>query len=433
MISVNLAGEHWLYQRSMRANIDHRALYRLPWSLSDNPIAWLEPTQQCNLACDGCYRENVNSHRTMEQVQSDLDVFAAQRNFDGVSIAGGDPLLHPELPQIISRVRAMGRKSIINTNGKALTRELLIELKDAGLLGLTFHVDSRQGRPGWRGKTEKETNELRQELVDLVCSVGDLSIAFNSTVYEDTVDQVPDVVDFATRNIGKVDTVVFILFRAAKLEQFDYYAWGRKVEMGKLVYTETENPERRTDLDAREIAAAIRRADPAYEPCAYLNGTEKPDSLKWLVAMRIGSPGRVHGYVGPKFMEFTQAAYHLTSGRYLSYAPHWTLGTGRSVMSTALFDRGVRRARRSWLRSIAADPRYLLAKQHMQSLVVIQPIDILEDGRANMCDGCPDMTVHDGKLVWSCRLEELRCFGQWVQAVPCKPGAKEPVQLPVTG
>ena len=35
-----------------------------------------------------------------------------------------------------------------------------------------------------------------------------------------------------------------------------------------------------------------------------------------------------------------------------------------------------------------------------------------------MCDGCPDMTVHEGKLVWSCRLEEPRTFGTFVQSVP---------------
>jgi hypothetical protein len=54
----------------------------------------------------------------------------------------------------------------------------------------------------------------------------------------------------------------------------------------------------------------------------------------------------------------------------------------------------------------------------LQSILVIQPIDLLEDGTDNMCDGCPDMTVHDGKLVWSCRLEEPRAFGQFVHAVP---------------
>ena len=36
----------------------------------------------------------------------------------------------------------------------------------------------------------------------------------------------------------------------------------------------------------------------------------------------------------------------------------------------------------------------------------------------SMCDGCPDITVYDDKLVWSCRMEELINFGDWVRAVP---------------
>jgi hypothetical protein len=35
-----------------------------------------------------------------------------------------------------------------------------------------------------------------------------------------------------------------------------------------------------------------------------------------------------------------------------------------------------------------------------------------------MCDGCPDMTVYNGELVWSCRMEELKKFGCWVRTVP---------------
>jgi hypothetical protein len=354
----------------------------------------------------------------MSEVQADLDTFAALRNFDGVSIAGGDPLLHPRVVEIVRRVTAMGRKAIINTNGKALTREMLVDLKRAGLVGITFHVDSRQGRPGWRDRTEKETNPLRQEYADLVASVGGISCAFNSTVYEETLHEVPDVLDWAGRNMGKVHTVVFILFRAAKLADYDYYAGPKKVEMENLVYTETERPGRRTDIDAHEVVRTIRERHPDFAPSAYLNGTEKPDSLKWLAALRVGSNERIHGYAGAKFMEATQAGYHLLSGRYLSYAPRWTLGTGRTVMSTALFDSGVRRASRSWLRSVARSPMHALETQHLQTVLIIQPIDILEDGRANMCDGCPDMTTHDGRLVWSCRLEEQRKWGQWIQAVP---------------
>jgi hypothetical protein len=401
----------------MPAPLDHRSLYRLPWNLADNPIAWLEPTQACNLACDGCYRENVKQHKSLHEVQADLDVFARLRNFDGVSIAGGDPLMHPELPAIVRRVTAMGRKPIINTNGLALTKDLLLELKTAGLVGMTFHVDSRQGRPGWRDKTEVQMNELRSTYADLVASVGGLACAFNSTVYEETLHEVPDLVDWAGRNVGKVHTMVFILFRAAALQQFDYFAGGRKVDIGALVYGEQQK--RRLDLNAREVVDVIRERHPDFSPCAYLNGTAQPDSFKWLLSMRVASPRKTYGWVGPKFLEMTQSAYHLWAGRYMSYAPRSMLSVGRSVLLGAWpLDRGVRNAAAAWAGTLARRPFEAFRELHLQSILVIQPSEVLEDGTANMCDGCPDMTVHDGKLVWSCRLEEPRAFGQFVTAVP---------------
>ncbi len=192
----------------MARALDHRSLYRSPWNLADNPIAWLEPTQACNLACEGCYRQNIKTHKSLDEVQADLDVFARLRNFDGVSIAGGDPLMHPDLAGIVRRVTAMGRKAIINTNGLAMTREILVELKAAGLVGLTFHVDSHQGRPGWRNKTEVEMCELRQTYADLVASVGGMACSFNSTVYEETLHEVPDLIDWAQKNVDCVHTMV---------------------------------------------------------------------------------------------------------------------------------------------------------------------------------------------------------------------------------
>lgn len=410
----------------MPAALDHRTLYRLPWSLSDNPIAWIEPTQACNLACQGCYRQNVKQHKSLEEVQADLDVFARLRNFDGVSIAGGDPLVHPDIPAIVRRIAAMGRKPIINTNGMALTKELLKDLKDAGLAGFTFHVDSRQGRPGWRDKTEVEMNELRSTYAEMVAGVGGISCNFNSTVYGDTLHEVPDLVDWAARNAGIVHTMVFILFRAAALEQFDYLAGGKKVDVSSLVYGDEEFTKQRTDINAREVVDVIRARMPDFAPCAYLNGTAEPDSFKWLLSMRVVSGGRTYGWVGARFMEAAQVAYHLWTGRYMSYSAPESLTVGRRVLAAAWpFDAGVRRATGAWLRSMVRHPIDALRKQHLQSIVIIQPIDILEDGTQNMCDGCPDMTVHEGKLVWSCRLEEPRAFGAFVNAVPKKrPGAR---------
>jgi hypothetical protein len=249
--------------------------------------------------------------------------------------------------------------------------------------------------------------------------VGGLACSFNSTVYGDTLHEVPDLVDWAGKNAGIVHTMVFILFRAAALSQFDYFAGPKKVDVSSLVYGDENFLKQRTDINAREVVDLIRTRIPDFAPCAYLNGTTQPDSFKWLLSMRVVSGGRTYGWVGPKFMELTQAAYHLKSGRYMSYAAPSSLSVGRTVLATAWpLDAGVRRATGAWLRHLAESPAEALRKQHMQSIVIIQPIDMAEDGNENMCDGCPDMTVHEGKLVWSCRLEELRAFGVNVRASP---------------
>lgn len=69
----------------------------------------------------------------------------------------------------------------------------------------------------------------------------------------------------------------------------------------------------------------------------------------------------------------------------------------------------------------------------MQSIMIIQPVDLLPNGDQSMCDGCPDITYwkeKDGteKLVWSCRLEELIQYGNFLRMVP-----KQKESIPLNG
>ncbi len=398
--------------------VNHRELYRLPWNLADNAISWLEPTSQCNLACDGCYRENVTgSHKSFDDVAAEIDTFLRLRNCDGISIAGGEPLMHPNIIEIVRHCTKRGIKPIINSNGGLLTKELLHELKKAGAFGFTFHIDSKQGRPKWKDKNELDLNELRLHFAEMLASEGGLSCSFNSTVYEDTLQYTPELVDWAAKHIDIVQVMVFILYRAAAPQiPFDWYAGGRKIDMGNLVYSETR--ERKIDMQAPEVVAKIRERFPEFTPCAYLNGTEKPDSFKWLLTGRIGSREKIYGYVGPKFMEINQAGYHMMSGKYLAYASPSMTSLGRTMMLLSPFDHGVRSAAGKFLSSSIANPLRLFKGMHYQSIMIIQPVDFMPNGGQNMCDGCPDMTLHNGELVWSCRMEELKHFGCWVRTVP---------------
>jgi pyruvate-formate lyase-activating enzyme len=399
---------------------DHRDLYRLPWSLSDNPIAWLEPTETCNIYCEGCYRANVkNGHKSLAKVREDLEVFRRYRNFDGVSIAGGDPLTHPDIVSIVEMVAGMGYKPILNTNGVGLTDSLLKDLHGAGVTGFTFHIDSKQSRPGWKNKTEAELNALRLQFAERVAATGEISCAFNATVYEETLSQVPDIVHWAQDHIDKVHVVVFIAFRQAAaglVDGMEFRVGDKVVSFDGLAYGRARAP-RRLDITSRDIVAEIRKTVPEFSPCAYLNGTEKADSLKWLLTTYLGTRSEVLGYAGPRFMELAQNLHHYRTGRYMAYAMPPVLRRGRRIAAaTWAMDAGVRRAAKRYLLRGLRHPVRPLPRLHLQSVMIIQPIDLLEDGRMNMCDACPDITVHEGRLVWSCRLEELKHLGGFAEA-----------------
>ncbi len=392
--------------------LNHLDYYRLPWNFTDNSISWLEPTAKCNLACDGCYRKNENNHKSLEVIKQELDIFTRLRKCDGVSIAGGDPLTHPNVVDIVKEVKQRGLKPILNTNGLALTKELLIELKKAGVYGFTFHIDSKQGRPGWKNKNELELNELRYHYARMLADAGNISCSFNSTVYEDTLKYVPEMAKWAEDNIDIVQVMVFILYRAVNNTKVDFYLGPKKMDMNELVYN--EEVEERTDIQAEEIVELLRTKYPDFDPCAYLNGSEKPDSFKWLLTGRMGVKGKTYGYMGKKAMEIIQAGHHMINDRYLAYSEPRMTRKGKSMLLLGAFDKRIRKTAKNFLKN----PLNLFKRLHYQSIMIIQPVDFLEDGRQNMCDGCPDITVWNGKLVWSCRMEELTKYGHNVRSYP---------------
>jgi len=123
--------------------------------------------------------------------------------------------------------------------------------------------------------------------------------------------------------------------------------------------------------------------------------------------------------MGRKFIEFVQTFNHFKTGKYLAYGAPSTLKIARSgLLAASLLDGGARKALRDGIRWALRNPLRFFKRVYFQSIMIIQPIDVMEDGGQNMCDGCPDITVLDGKLVWSCRLEEPKHFGCFVRTVP---------------
>ncbi|GFK95751.1 7-carboxy-7-deazaguanine synthase [Fundidesulfovibrio magnetotacticus] len=391
--------------------------YRLPWNLSDNSITWLEPTTKCNLYCEGCYRENdPDGHRPLEDVIRELETVRTLRRTDGISIAGGEPLIYPHIVELVRYVAAQGWKPIINSNGHALTPALVRDLTKAGLVGFTMHVDSHQKRPGFSGQTEEELCDLRLKLANMIHEHGGgkVACAFNATIYRDTLDKIPMLTRWAQDHMDRVQTMVFILFRSAKAQAgFDCHAGGKPVDMHQLVY-QLDHMEAHKDIVAQDVADVIRTQDPAFEPCAYLNGTEDPRSMKWLLTLKVGRKDKTLGYLDHKFAEIVQVFHHLFTGTYLAYARPTLTNTAQALFPLALVNKSVRKIFWEWLK----EPSRMAECLHIQSVMIIQPCDVSEDGRQNMCDGCPDAILHKGRMVWSCRVDELEKYGTFITCTP---------------
>jgi hypothetical protein len=363
--------------------VDKRNLYRMPWSMNDNPIGWLETTDRCNIYCLGCYRKQIAGHRSLENLKEDVLFLKRWRNIYNVSIAGGEPTLHPDLVEIVAFIKEQGIEPLILTNGQGLTRELLIELKKAGALGIAFHVDSNQKRsPRWNGKTEAELNELRSELADLVASVPGLYCNFGMTVYRSNYDQIPEVVAWGNQNIDRVHGLVFITFRAAGIDTgIDYMTPdGEQVTPEELGYAARKEVAEDAGVTSFDVRNKIHSVFPHYEASAYLNGTQRHDSIKWLIGVQIGlKGGHMLGSIGPRLMEAVQVWHHWFKRTYLTYRSSNRLG--RTTFLASLFDDGVKAARRNYWQAVLRNPSLLTSPMYTQTIGIVQAPDVLPDGR----------------------------------------------------
>jgi hypothetical protein len=139
----------------------------------------------------------------------------------------------------------------------------------------------------------------------------------------------------------------------------------------------------------------------------------------------LGTGSRVFGNLGSKGIEILQNGYHLLSGRFLSFLRPPMYGRAGLLFGLAVIDGEIRKAFFSYLRNILTNPLRLFSRTYIQSLLILQPQDVLPSGEQDLCDGCPNKTYHEGRLVSMCRKEEYLRFGDMVTM-----RRKEPVAAP---
>ena len=93
-------------------------------------------TGGCNLCCPFCHNAPLVTglaHTPTLAPEEVLDFLATRRGLlDGVVLSGGEPLLHPEAPEFLTRARALGFSVKVDTNG--CYPDALAHILEAGLV-----------------------------------------------------------------------------------------------------------------------------------------------------------------------------------------------------------------------------------------------------------------------------------------------------------
>jgi len=107
-------------------------------------VLMLEPLFRCNLACAGCGKIQYPAHILKAELSPE-DCFNAVEECGTpmVAIPGGEPLLHPRMPEIVAGLVAR-RKYVYMCTNALLLKEKLHLFKPSKYLSFSVHVDGQR-------------------------------------------------------------------------------------------------------------------------------------------------------------------------------------------------------------------------------------------------------------------------------------------------
>jgi len=145
---------------------------------TDHPVmAHIIPIRRCNLSCKYCNEyDDFSKPIPLETIKHSIDVLA-RLGTNIVTLSGGEPLLHPELDEIIAHMRRHPIIAGLITNGYLLTAERIQRLNRAGLDHLQISIDNIMP-----DDVSKKSLKVLDKKLQLLAEHADFHVNINSVV-----------------------------------------------------------------------------------------------------------------------------------------------------------------------------------------------------------------------------------------------------------
>ena len=106
-------------------------------------VSW-NTTNACNMYCDHCYRDagcKAEEELSTAEAKTLLEQIA-RAGFKIMIFSGGEPLMRPDIVELVAYAASLGLRPVFGTNGTLITLEMAQKLKAAGAMGMGISLDS---------------------------------------------------------------------------------------------------------------------------------------------------------------------------------------------------------------------------------------------------------------------------------------------------
>lgn len=175
-------------------------------------------TNKCNLKCAHCYQDAddaTDRELSTEEARAMIDGIA-RAGFRVMIFSGGEPLMRPDIYDLVAYAASRGLHPVFGTNGTLIDGETAVRLKKSGARAMGISVDSLDPGKHDRFRGLENAHELTLRGIE-ACKRAGLAFQLHTTVVDWNRDEICAISDFA-QDIGAIAHYVFFLIPVGRGE-----------------------------------------------------------------------------------------------------------------------------------------------------------------------------------------------------------------------
>jgi len=180
-------------------------------------VSWMT-TNKCNLFCKHCYQDADEAQErelNTDEAKAMIDQIA-QAGFKIMLFSGGEPLLRPDIFELVAHAAGRGLRPVFGTNGILITEEVAHRLKEAGACAMGISVDSLDAQKHNHFRGLENAHQLTLQGIEN-CKKAGLPFQLHTTAVDWNRDEICAITDYAEQ-IGAIAHYVFFLIPVGRGE-----------------------------------------------------------------------------------------------------------------------------------------------------------------------------------------------------------------------